>query len=65
MTPREIQAATRGVGRRQRTEVAMHPMAGFDSEREARRFVEGKGSATLSPEEQQKKLDQLKQKVGE
>jgi hypothetical protein len=64
MTPREMQAATEGYARRQRERVVMHPMSDFDSERAARRFVEGKGSSghSLSPEEQQKKLDELKEK---
>jgi hypothetical protein len=62
MTPREIQMAIKGHNRSVRERVAMHPMSGLDSAREVRKFIEG-GAASMSPEEQQQKLDELKDRI--
>lgn len=60
MTPREIQAASEGYGKRVRERTVLHPMSDFNSERQARRFINGANRATLPPEEQEQKLDRLK-----
>ena len=42
------------------------PMSDFDSEREARRFIEGEAtSGGLSHEQQERKLEQLKKRTGD
>jgi len=61
MTPREMYAAAEGYGRHQRLQAVMHPMSDVD-ERQARQIIEGRTS-TLSPEEQQRKLDELKDRI--
>jgi len=63
MTPREIQAAMQGWARAEREKAALHPMASFDSEREAQRFIEGRSQRTLPPDEQQRQLDRLKDRI--
>jgi hypothetical protein len=63
MTPREIDAALRGWMRRQRIQTVMHPMSEFDSEQEARAFIEGNffGRAP-SGQQQEKRLQELADK---
>jgi hypothetical protein len=63
MTPREIEAASEGYGRRVRERTVLHPMSDFKSERQARQFINGTSRATLPPEEQEQKLDQLKDRL--
>jgi len=67
MTPREMNAAVKGWGRKERVRhVTMAQAFGADlSEREAKKIIEGEGSGTLSREEQEQKLEELKQRMGE
>jgi hypothetical protein len=65
MTPREIQAASEGYGRRVRERTVLHPMSDFTSERQARNFINGTNSATLPPKEQEEKLERLKSRLSE
>jgi hypothetical protein len=63
-TPREWQAAKEGYRRRLRMEHVFDPMSDFDTERDARRFIEGENvSAGLSHEEQERKLEALKERT--
>jgi len=66
LTPREWEAAKSGYRRRLRMEHVFDPMSDFDSEREARRFIEGEAtSGGLSHEQQERKLEQLKKRTGD
>jgi len=60
MTPREIKAASKGYGTRAREQVVMHPLSDFDSKRKAEAFIRGERRSTPAPEEQERKLEQLK-----
>jgi len=63
MTPREMAAAMRGWLRGQRIQTAMHPMSEFDSEQEARAFIEGNVSGRAPKgERQEERLQELADK---
>lgn len=62
VTPKEVQAAQEGWSYYQRVRVVLHPNTDF-GEREARRYLEGRPTS-VSPEEQQQRLDALKDKLG-
>jgi len=65
LTPAEISHISEGYSRKERIRLVTTAQAfGSEiSEREARRIIQGR-PATASPEEQQKKLDQIKERLG-
>jgi hypothetical protein len=66
MTPRDMEAAAEGHGKRTRSEFVMMARAfGADlSEREAKRIIEGERRTSVSLEEHDEKLQDLAQKHG-
>ena len=67
LTPHEINQMGEGFGRRERIRMITTAQAfGADiSERDAQRILRGGKKRGLSPEEQQRRLDKIKERFGE